>query len=463
MLPAIAATCLAAASLRGVHAEENEFTDPDPTNTDCDSGPDAMTNAFVVSPDLPNVLVPRICIDTPGLQSKRCYYIYVPDCVEDADGPVPLLFDNHGRTSCPQWSAFYTGWAQKATEECFVVVWPLGTIDPEIADQSCFSAEGGITDIFEPESGKETSACCCEKGGDGQLVDPGDLADPTFLRVIAAEVVANHRVDPKRVYMGGHSNGCSLSTTMAAQHSDIVAAVCCHAGFPVTPVAEDYEPVPTWLAHGQKDTTIPYNGIFIPKNVFNGDKDFWLMSAPGAAKYFAKQNGCNLEEGATSSVETGSRTRYSNGCSAPVELITIPTAGHRPFIRYVPWVRQLQNNPDIPMDTLVDTTAWAWDFCSAHAKDEVPKAFREDGDFWADEWNGTFSSFKDYCSARTDRDSCTGCNGRWNKRKGCSVPSKPKKIKCKREPQGPKEMKIVKANEEEVEVLAPLPFVENYF
>merc|ERR1712151_213508 len=33
-----------------------------------------------------------------------------------------------------------------------------------------------------------------------------------------------------------------------------------------------------------------------------------------------------------------------------------------------------------------------------------------------------------------------------------------KTITCKRLPQGPKEMKIVKANEEEVEVLAPLPF-----
>eukprot|EP00401_Gymnodinium_catenatum_P070691 CAMPEP_0117498710 /NCGR_PEP_ID=MMETSP0784-20121206/21856_1 /TAXON_ID=39447 /ORGANISM="" /LENGTH=152 /DNA_ID=CAMNT_0005293807 /DNA_START=119 /DNA_END=579 /DNA_ORIENTATION=+ len=36
-------------------------------------------------------------------------------------------------------------------------------------------------------------------------------------------------------------------------------------------------------------------------------------------------------------------------------------------------------------------------------------------------------------------------------------------LKCKREPEGPKAMKIVKAKEDEVEVLAPLPFIENYF
>merc|ERR1712107_542697 len=38
-----------------------------------------------------------------------------------------------------------------------------------------------------------------------------------------------------------------------------------------------------------------------------------------------------------------------------------------------------------------------------------------------------------------------------------------KKIVCKREPEGPKPMKFVKAKADEVEVLAPLPFVENYF
>ena len=38
-----------------------------------------------------------------------------------------------------------------------------------------------------------------------------------------------------------------------------------------------------------------------------------------------------------------------------------------------------------------------------------------------------------------------------------------KKLVCKREPEGPKAMKFVDPGEEDVEVLAPLPFVENYF
>mmetsp|Transcript_39617 Transcript_39617/g.84643 ORF Transcript_39617/g.84643 Transcript_39617/m.84643 type:complete len:166 (-) Transcript_39617:60-557(-) len=37
------------------------------------------------------------------------------------------------------------------------------------------------------------------------------------------------------------------------------------------------------------------------------------------------------------------------------------------------------------------------------------------------------------------------------------------KIDCKRTPEGPKEMKMVEASEDDVLVLAPLPFIENYF
>ena len=38
-----------------------------------------------------------------------------------------------------------------------------------------------------------------------------------------------------------------------------------------------------------------------------------------------------------------------------------------------------------------------------------------------------------------------------------------KKLDCKRQPEGPKPMKIVKANPDDVEVLMPLPFIENIF
>eukprot|EP00929_Paragymnodinium_shiwhaense_P010753 TRINITY_DN1156_c0_g2_i1.p2 TRINITY_DN1156_c0_g2~~TRINITY_DN1156_c0_g2_i1.p2 ORF type:complete len:166 (+),score=55.70 TRINITY_DN1156_c0_g2_i1:77-574(+) len=50
-----------------------------------------------------------------------------------------------------------------------------------------------------------------------------------------------------------------------------------------------------------------------------------------------------------------------------------------------------------------------------------------------------------------------------NDKKKQEAKAKGEALTCKREPEGPKPMKIVKAKEEEIEVLAPLPFIENYF
>eukprot|EP00929_Paragymnodinium_shiwhaense_P038594 TRINITY_DN2037_c0_g1_i1.p2 TRINITY_DN2037_c0_g1~~TRINITY_DN2037_c0_g1_i1.p2 ORF type:complete len:166 (-),score=56.64 TRINITY_DN2037_c0_g1_i1:50-547(-) len=50
-----------------------------------------------------------------------------------------------------------------------------------------------------------------------------------------------------------------------------------------------------------------------------------------------------------------------------------------------------------------------------------------------------------------------------NDKKKQEAKAKGETIKCKREPEGPKPMKIVKAKEDDIEVLAPLPFIENYF
>jgi len=430
------------------------FTDPDPTNLEeCDMSETALTTAFALSPDLPNVEIPRICIDTPGVSDQRCFYLYIPDCVGEAEDEVPLVFDNHGLESCPAWMVYFSGWAQRATEECFVVVWPLGTIDPEIADATCFMAEGGIESTSEDGETRTSTECCCYKDGWGNGIDVGATSDPEFLRAVAIEVVRSQPVDPRRVYMAGHSNGCMTSLSMAAQHSDIVAAVCCHSGFPVTPVAENYRPVPIWLIHGQQDTIVPYDGLFWPGVVNPGARDLYLMPVPSAAEYFADKNGCNLEEATTLEVEDGGiSTKYSAKCDrkADVELVTMPNSGHSDlYLRYVPWVTayyqsmaaaaatteeeggETAEDDDTPYDAWVipeqtvtaDTTSWAWDFCSSHAKEHVPKAFRGLQNKDADEDSSLDSEWR--CSEEIDAASCRDCGGKWKAWKGCVKPKSP--------------------------------------
>jgi len=117
----------------------------------CDLGPDALTDAFADE----NKSIPRTCFDVPynsdngplpdtTMTIERCYYTYVPEtCNSDAAAStttdsskqeqllnnlnLPLVFDIHSLTSCPLLSARFTGWLEKAEEECFVVVWPIGS------------------------------------------------------------------------------------------------------------------------------------------------------------------------------------------------------------------------------------------------------------------------------------------------------------------------------------------------
>jgi pimeloyl-ACP methyl ester carboxylesterase len=69
-----------------------------------------------------------------------------------------------------------------------------------------------------------TDACC---NLDGLAVD-----DVAYLRAVIRDVSARHAVDPRRVFIVGHSNGGFMAHRMACEASDLVAAVVSLAGAP---------------------------------------------------------------------------------------------------------------------------------------------------------------------------------------------------------------------------------------
>ena len=84
---------------------------------ECDTGPDALTQAYGKD-------IPQTCIEVPYYDTfvERCYYTYVPDsasaaCRSNNSNVVtaeevrllPLVFDIHGLTSCPLFQASYSG------------------------------------------------------------------------------------------------------------------------------------------------------------------------------------------------------------------------------------------------------------------------------------------------------------------------------------------------------------------
>ncbi|KAL3938201.1 MAG: hypothetical protein SGBAC_006842 [Bacillariaceae sp.] len=302
----------------------------------------------------------RTCIESTEFEGTRCFFTYIPDC---AGEDVPLVFDLHGYTSCPLFSAFYTGWRQLAQQNCFVVIWPLGTTDPTVADITCWGNSGGL---LNEDGSKFSGPCCCSKGGIPIVTDPSTFlrqAAAVAIRDIPEETSNSTTIDTKRIYMAGHSNGCMASISMAATQSDMIAAVGCHSGRPTSIFPEDYSATPMAFIHGKADPTVPYEGA-----------DFQF----GAQEYLSiisKANGCSSSTETRTDNYAGTPnnvTEYrSSNCTnnADVALYALDNVGHQPY--YIS-SQSLQNFESGTTPVAFDTTKFMWDFVKEYSLEVEP-------------------------------------------------------------------------------------------
>jgi predicted peptidase len=86
---------------------------------------------------------------------------------------------------------------------------------------------------------------------------PGRGWNPDTLNALLDDVIANYRVDKDRVYLTGLSMGGYGTWALAAAHPEKFAAIApiCGGGNPAD--AKRLAPIPTWVFHGAKDTTVP--------------------------------------------------------------------------------------------------------------------------------------------------------------------------------------------------------------
>eukprot|EP01043_Picozoa_sp_COSAG02_P081817 COSAG02_NODE_20185_length_844_cov_1.273826_1_plen_216_part_10 len=134
-----------------------------------------------------------------------------------------------------------------------------------------------------------TDACCNFVGS------PVD--DSGFLRALIEAIQAGWPVDPKRIYVSGHSNGGFMSYRMACDHADLIAGIASLAGatFDHTPTSLPHigsyscapsEPVHVLQVHGTSDETVSYGG---------GSFYHAYPSAAGSVRRWAELNGCDRE------------------------------------------------------------------------------------------------------------------------------------------------------------------------
>lgn len=241
-----------------------------------------------------------------GASNERPYDVFVPSAYDPAT-PTPLVILLHGYTASGDLQELYWQIQPHAETRGFLYVHPDGTKDTQ--GNQFWNA---------------TDACCNFEGS--------DVDDSAYIRSIIDGVKAQYNVDPKRVFVMGHSNGGFMSYRMACDHADAVAAIVSLAGatFLDTSQCQPSEPVSVLQIHGTADTTVLYEGT---------------LAYPGAiatVETWAMYNDCALTTvpGANLDLDSGipgdetTVTVYNTGCEAPghAELWTIDGGSHIPAL-----------------------------------------------------------------------------------------------------------------------------------
>jgi polyhydroxybutyrate depolymerase len=236
--------------------------------------------------------------------------VFVPSSY-DGSVAIPLVVLLHGYTASGDLAERYLEVQLLAEERAFLYVHPDGTKDA--AGRRFWNA---------------TDACC-------NLFSSG-VDDSAYLLAVIEGVQRAYKVDAKRIYVIGHSNGGFMTYRMACDHADRIAAVVSIAGatFADPRKCQPSEPVNVVQIHGTADAVIAYQGGGIEGHAY--------PAAETTVASWASYNGCrstpdrstvqlDLESeiaGAETSVSTFADCRPAGA----VELWTIDGGSHVPQV-----------------------------------------------------------------------------------------------------------------------------------
>lgn len=230
----------------------------------------------------------------------------------DSDIPSPLIVLLHGYSSSGAGQDSYMGFSKIADRYGFLLIAPDGNKEA-----------GGDENRFW-----NASPACCDFSG-------SDVDDSAYILSLINEVKSEYNVDPRRVYLIGHSNGGFMSYRAAYDHSDTIAAIASLAGANhVDQRAAPDNPVHILQIHGTDDGTIAYEGNDIEGNPY--------PSAIQSVTRWAEYNGC-ASDGAERELRDleaniagheSSVLLFKQGCKAggSSELWTIDGGSHVPSL-----------------------------------------------------------------------------------------------------------------------------------
>jgi len=234
-------------------------------------------------------------------ERERTYILHVPKELPK-DKPVPLVIYFHGGSETREYPTQSGKFGELADRERFIFVMPHAV--------GGHWNDGRQTDF---ESFKEK------------------VDDAGFVAAMIAEIETKYRIDPKRIFAFGMSNGAMCSHYIAAGMSEKIAAIAAVVGGMPDPLHKSFkpkEPVAVLIINGTKDPTVQ------PDPKLNRGR---VLGVDDTVQLWVEHNGCRKEPAKEQLADTDPkdgctvmRFTWSKGRDGTeVVLYKIEGGGHR--------------------------------------------------------------------------------------------------------------------------------------
>lgn len=274
-------------------------------------------------------------VDTTSGGVDRYYLLTAPEDEE----PMPLIIDLHGFMEGADVHVQQSALGQLGIQEGFVTAFPHGTGEPVQWDTA------------------------------------SESADIAFIDAVIDEVAAGRCIDTSRVYATGLSMGAFMTSRLACDRADRIAAFAPVNGIQLPEDCAPSRPVPVLTFHGTLDPILLFNGG-VDTSSFSGGEPGAGASIPPAdlegEGYPATVDGWAELQGCTDPVDEATPPVVDRTWTCPdgaaLEFVIIEGQGHGwPGSEFAKGIEDITG----PQVDGVDANQRIWEFFQAH---QLPQA-----------------------------------------------------------------------------------------